>query len=129
MSHRGMSRPDSEPARQDDARRTSPMPKRPIALEDVLRFQLAGDTQISPDGRRIAFLYRRTPADRTEEAKKEREEKEFSSPVRVHRKLFYRLDGFGYFDESFWQIHVVDVSSGKDTQLTNEPRNLGRPAW
>src|SRR5258708_34647284 len=39
----------------------------------------------SPDGRRIAFLYRITPEDRCKDPKKEREEKELSSPVRVHK--------------------------------------------
>lgn len=201
------------------------MPKRPVALEDVLRFKLAGDTQISPDGRkvvfcvkqidqeknkyfsslwmadtetgecreftadghsdgeprwspdgktisfvsdrdkpksqiylisadggearpltkmeegsfqglawspdgtRIAFLYRMTPPDRRKEARKEREEKELSSPVRVHKKLFYRLDGFGYFDDAFYNLHVVDVATGETKQIVDTPHNVGAPTW
>jgi dipeptidyl aminopeptidase/acylaminoacyl peptidase len=83
----------------------------------------------SPDGSRIAFLFRATPADHTDKAQKERKEKELSSPVRVHRKLFYRLDGFGYYDDSFWQVWVVDVASREARALTDEPFNHGAPAW
>lgn len=83
----------------------------------------------SPDGSRIAFLYRATPEDRTEKVEKERQEKEFSSPVRVHRKLFYRLDGFGYFDDSYWQVWVVDVHTGEAKALTDEPHHHQSPAW
>jgi dipeptidyl aminopeptidase/acylaminoacyl peptidase len=87
------------------------------------------DFHWSPDGSKIAFLFRATPEDRTEKAKKEREEKGLSSPVRVHDKLFYRLDGFGYFDGSFSQIWVVDVQSGASKQLTNEAHHLGSLSW
>jgi dipeptidyl aminopeptidase/acylaminoacyl peptidase len=83
----------------------------------------------SPDGSKIAFLYRATPEERTEKAKKEREEKGLSSPVRVHTKLFYKLDGFGYFDNSFSQVWVVDVNSGETKQLTSEAHHLGSLAW
>jgi dipeptidyl aminopeptidase/acylaminoacyl peptidase len=83
----------------------------------------------SPDGTQIAFLYRVIPAEHRKDARKEREEKEFSSPVRVHNKLFYRLDGFGYFDQSYWQVNVVDAASGKVTAITNEPHNFGAPSW
>ncbi len=83
----------------------------------------------SPDGSRIAFLYRETPAPWREEARKEREEKELSRPVRIHKKLFYRLDGFGYFDESYWQIYVVNVATGETKRLTDEAHYLGAPTW
>lgn len=83
----------------------------------------------SPDGSRIAFLYRATPEHCTEKAQKERKDKGLSSPVRVHTKLFYRLDGFGYFDDSFWQIWVVDVPTGEARALTDGPWSCGAPVW
>jgi len=83
----------------------------------------------SPDGAKIAFVYRATPEPYREKAKKEREEKGFSSPVRVHTKLFYRLDGFGYFDDSFWQVWVADVKTGEVRPLTDEPYHHGSLTW
>src|SRR5205823_8440361 len=59
----------------------------------------------------------------------EREEKEISSPVRVHKKLFYRLDGCGYFDESFSQIHLANVASGEVKKLTDEAHHMGGLTW
>lgn len=83
----------------------------------------------SPDGSRIAFLYRRTPEQYREKTKKEREEKGFSNPARVHTKLFYRLDGFGYFDGEYWQIAVADANTGEVTLLTDEPYHHNCPTW
>src|SRR2546421_2197522 len=40
------------------------MPTRPVALEDLHRFQLVGDAQISPDGNRIVFAVKRTDAEK-----------------------------------------------------------------
>lgn len=83
----------------------------------------------SPDGTKIAFLYRNTPEQYHEKTRKEREEKGLSSPVRVHSKLFYRLDGFGYFDNAFWQIAIADAATGDVSHLTDEPFNHNCPAW
>lgn len=83
----------------------------------------------SPDGSRIAFLFRATPEERTEKAAKERKEKELSSPVRVHRKLFYRLDGAGYRDGAFWHVWVLEMASREAKALTDGPWNCGPPAW
>lgn len=83
----------------------------------------------SPDGTRIAFLFREKPEEYREKAKKEREEKELSAPVRVHTKLFYRLDGFGYFDNAYAQVWTVDVATCEAKQLTNEPHHLQSLAW
>jgi dipeptidyl aminopeptidase/acylaminoacyl peptidase len=83
----------------------------------------------SPDGAKIAFLHRVIPEPYREKVKKEREEKELSSPVRVHTKLFYRLDGFGYYDESFWQVWIADAKTGEAKPLTDEPHHHGSLAW
>ena len=40
------------------------MPRRPAALEDLLRFKLVGDTQISPDGRKAVSCVKRIDAEK-----------------------------------------------------------------
>jgi dipeptidyl aminopeptidase/acylaminoacyl peptidase len=83
----------------------------------------------SPDGSRLAFLFRATPQDYTKAAGESRKEKELPAPVRVHKALNYRSDGFGYIDDSFWQVGVVDVSNGEITILTSGNYHCGGPQW
>jgi dipeptidyl aminopeptidase/acylaminoacyl peptidase len=83
----------------------------------------------SPDGSQIAFLYRTTPAAYTKKAIEERKTKGLSSPPRVHTQLFYRLDGFGYFDGSYWQVYSVDVRSGVVKALTEGDFSCGDVCW
>ncbi len=83
----------------------------------------------SPDGDRIALIYRATPADYTKKAAEERKEKGLSTPPRVHTHLFYRLDGFGYFDGSYWQVAVVDATSGQTEMLTEGDFHCGSVTW
>ncbi len=83
----------------------------------------------SPDGTKIAFVYRQTPAAYTKKAVEERKEKGLSSPPRVHTHLFYRLDGFGYFDGAYWQIAVTDIVTGETTMLTSGDFHCSSPAW
>lgn len=83
----------------------------------------------SPDGTEIAFLYRVTPSAYTKKALEERKEKGLSSPPRVHTKLGYRLDGFGYFDGSYWQVQVADTNSGEVTALTDGEFSCDAPHW
>jgi len=83
----------------------------------------------SPDGSQIAFLYRATPVNYTKKAVEERKEKGLSSPPRVHTRLFYRLDGFGYFDGEYWQVAVADVSTGKTRVLTSGEFSCSSVTW
>lgn len=83
----------------------------------------------SPDCTRLAFTYRATPAERTKKARKQREEIGASTPPRVHTTLFYRLDGFGYFDGAYAQVWTVDVSTGETRQLTDEPLPHSSLCW
>ncbi len=83
----------------------------------------------SPDGVHLAFTYRATPPERTKKARKEREESGASNPPRVHNAMFYRLDGFGYFDGSYAQIWVLDATTGEAKQLTDEPLPHGSICW
>ena len=79
----------------------------------------------SPDGAKIAFLYRATPQAYTKKAIEERKAKGLSSPPRVHKRLGYRLDGFGYFDGSYWQVYVADAQTGEAKALTSGEFSCG----
>ncbi len=83
----------------------------------------------SPDGGKIAFVYRATPAAYTKKAVEERKEKGLSSPPRVHTKLFYRLDAFGYFDGEYWQVAVADMATGETKTLTRGDFSCSSLAW
>lgn len=83
----------------------------------------------SPDGTKIAFLYRATPAAYTKKAVEERSAKGLSSPPRVHTHLFYRLDGFGYFDDSYTQVYIADALSGETKALTSGEFDCGDLCW
>jgi dipeptidyl aminopeptidase/acylaminoacyl peptidase len=83
----------------------------------------------SPDGKKIAFLYRATPEAWRKDAVEERKKQEAPAPPRLHTRLTYRLDGFGYWDDSFWQVWVADVETGDAKQLTFGDYNCGAPVW
>ena len=83
----------------------------------------------SPDGSQIAFLYRATPASYTKKAVEERKAKGLSSPPRVHTHLGYRLDGFGYFDGSYWQAAVADAQTGQTNILTSGEFSCRSVTW
>lgn len=83
----------------------------------------------SPDGSRIAFLFRATPAGYRKEETEQRKRDEKSSPVRVHTRLNYRLDGAGYHDGEYRQVWVADVATGECRPLTSGPHECGAPVW
>ena len=83
----------------------------------------------SPDGTKIAYLYRETPAAYTKAAVEERQKKELPNPPRLHSRLQYRMDGFGYWDDSYWQVGVADFATGETKILTSGDWNCGAPVW
>ncbi len=83
----------------------------------------------SPNGTKIAFLRRETPPAYTKKAAEERKTKGLSSPPRVHTKLNYRSDGFGYWDDSFWQVAMADAKTGEVKVLTEGAYNCGSVIW
>lgn len=83
----------------------------------------------SPDGTKIAFLFRETPDGYREAQVKERTEKELPPPPRVHKRLFYRLDAFGYFDNSYDQVWVADAKTGEAHHLTSGDYACSDLAW
>ncbi len=98
----------------------------------ISKFETEGGIQgisWSPDGSAIACLYRLTPADFTKEVTEERKTKELPAPVRVHKALNYRHDGGGFVDGSFWQVAVVNTSSGEAKILTSGDFDCDAPIW
>ena len=83
----------------------------------------------SPDGTKIAYLYRETPPNYTKAATEERQKKELPNPPRFHTRLQYRLDGFGYWDGSYWQVGAADFATGETKILTQGDCNCGAPVW
>jgi dipeptidyl aminopeptidase/acylaminoacyl peptidase len=83
----------------------------------------------SPDGTQIAFFFRATTDAYTKKAVEERKEKGLSSPPRIHTRLNYRLDGFGYWDDAYWQVWIADVETSETRALTNGGFSCGDLCW
>lgn len=73
----------------------------------------------SPDGSKLAFVYRETAPEWREEARKQRQEKGLSNPPRVATHAFYRLDGDGYFLDQRFHLYTVDAKTGETIALTS----------
>lgn len=74
----------------------------------------------SPDGTRIVCTVRKFDPD--EIARKEDEAKKKLGVVSRHYdRLFYKLDGDGYFPKERTHLWLVDVSTGNCEQLTDHP--------
>jgi dipeptidyl aminopeptidase/acylaminoacyl peptidase len=84
----------------------------------------------SPDGARIAFTYRETAPEWREAARKERQEKGLSTPPRIIRRAYWRLDGDGAFVDQRYHLYVVDVRTGETKQLVADPEfSESSPVW
>lgn len=80
----------------------------------------------APDGNRLAFI---APGpDRRDDPLElpEREDRRRLVRVRAHR---HKLDGRGYFGPAREHVWMVNVTSGKMTQLTDGPYDDADPAW
>jgi len=69
-----------------------------------------GEIKWSHDGSHIAFTFREQLPERTEKAKKEREQNGGSNPPLVTEDIWYRLDGDGYFGMQRFKLYVLDVA-------------------
>ncbi len=70
-----------------------------------------GEHRWSPDGNWIAFTFREQLPEKTDKAKKEREEKGGSLPPLVAEDIWYRLDGDGYFGMQRHKLYLLDVQA------------------
>jgi dipeptidyl aminopeptidase/acylaminoacyl peptidase len=78
------------------------------------------DYDLSPDGRRAVVV--------AEVGRSVGNQDENPPPIETERFLFKR-DGEGYLDDRTQQLFIVDLASGKATQLTSGERDHWLPAW
>lgn len=86
----------------------------------------------SPDSQFIAFTAALTHEGIMPEKKDEEEKdlyKKFNSDVRVITRMYYKLDGTGFFDDKFSQICVIPAAGGQPVQLTQGDFTHNDPCW
>ncbi len=79
----------------------------------------------SPDGATIAYSLAVDPNNPNETPR----DTHAPIPVRVTRRIDYKQDDFGYFNNVRSQIFLLDIASGKRRSLTSEPRDHEHPTW
>ncbi len=84
-----------------------------------------GDIVWSPDGNSIAFLYHPMGKE-----KKVKDDGSIETPVARHiDRLWYRLDGYGFFDSEYTHLWVANARTGQAKQLVDGKFNDSFPAW
>jgi dipeptidyl aminopeptidase/acylaminoacyl peptidase len=78
------------------------------------------DFSLSPDGKRAVVL--------AEVGKNVGSEAETTPPIEIDR-FFFKYDGRGYLDDRTQQLFVVDLASGKASQITSGARDHWHPTW
>jgi dipeptidyl aminopeptidase/acylaminoacyl peptidase len=78
------------------------------------------DFELAPDGLRAVVV--------AEVGRNVGNEDENPPPIETDRFVF-KLDGEGYLDDRTRQLFIVDLRSGKATQLTSGVRDHWHPAW
>ncbi len=84
----------------------------------------------SPDGKQLLCTVRKTDAEVLERESDEAKKK-LGTVARHYKRVFFKLDGFGYRPQERTHIWVVDVKTGKGKQLTDHAifDEDGPPAW
>ncbi len=83
----------------------------------------------SPDGKKIVFTAVKFDPEQIEREKDE-QKKKLGVVARHYKRLFFKLDGFGYLPQERLHIWVVDVADGKMKQLTDhEVFDESDPVW
>lgn len=97
------------------------------ARQATFKTRNVSDLTWSPCGNKIAF----TALDTTEEetSGKKNCNEEAKSDVRVIDRIPYKMDGIGFLPKEKKQIFVLDVESGKITQITSGIYDCAQPAW
>jgi dipeptidyl aminopeptidase/acylaminoacyl peptidase len=124
--------------------------KRTIAIDDLFRMKLVGDAQISPDGRKIAYVVKHLDRDKNDyvgnvylwEGERAGELKLAATGIEQSRQYTaggkdsaprWSPDGcrlaFVSGRESKAQIYVMSTSGGEPVRLTDLPLGAGTPVW
>lgn len=74
----------------------------------------------SPDGKKLVFEFRKKDKEALEREKDEAKNK-LGIVSRQITRVFYRLDGYGYYPQDRRHIWEVTVATGKTKQLTDHP--------
>ena len=82
-----------------------------------------GKFEWSPDGRHIAFLFRKKSETRTEDAKKSRTESGLSEPPIIVETLVWRMDGDGVFGDDRYELCILEVETGECNVLVNSAKD------
>jgi dipeptidyl aminopeptidase/acylaminoacyl peptidase len=99
------------------------------AISDLPEGQIGG-FKWSPDGRHLAFKFRKTAENQTEKAQKEREEKGLSTPPIEIDQLWYRMDGDGYFNKQRFHLYLLNIENKKHRVLFDQaPDGPGAYCW
>jgi dipeptidyl aminopeptidase/acylaminoacyl peptidase len=77
-----------------------------------------GSIAWSPDGKKILCKVRKTDSDILERQEDE-QKKKLGTVKRHYNRVFYKLDGEGYFPQERWHIWVVNASNGRAKQMTD----------
>ena len=88
-----------------------------------------GSFDWSPDGRKLVCTLRKNDPEQIEREEDETKKK-LGVVARHYKRVFYKLDGYGYLPQERWHLWAVDVASGETQQLTDhEIYDEGDPAW
>jgi acylaminoacyl-peptidase len=78
-----------------------------------------GDYKWSPDGNYVAFTFREAHPDFSEAGLKRQKEEGRSEAPLATNEIWYRLDGDGYFGEQRFKLHLLNVTSGEISLLSD----------
>jgi dipeptidyl aminopeptidase/acylaminoacyl peptidase len=83
----------------------------------------------SPDGTKLACMFRKKDKEEIEREEDE-QKKELGVVCRHITRVFYKEDGTGFLPRERWHLWVIDVQTGKATQLTDHDiYDEGYPSW
>lgn len=83
----------------------------------------------SPDGRRVVCAVRKTDPEKLE-AQKDEQKKKLGVVSRHYKRVFFKLDDYGYLPKERLHLWNVDARSGRAKQLTDHPvYDEQNPTW